>query len=229
MAEQLFDALDVEWRASSVSRSASIRLREWGDSTFAEFVTCAAIVDVINTRGDVLRSDRLLSALIARAATDDLAARMVLQALMPGLRSLAFRYRRLDSREDVAAMVIAEAFDRIRTYPFERRPIRIAANVLMDVRQSLHRIALVKVDSVPVAASVGREDEPSATRELLNLVELGVRADAVSRGDASVIVRSRILDASLDGLVSGMRPASLRQRRFRAERRLRAFALAMEG
>ncbi len=52
---------------------------------------------------------------------------MVLQALMPGLKMLMATYRWSASPEDVATAVIEAAFERIRHYPYQRRPARVAA------------------------------------------------------------------------------------------------------
>ena len=134
MEKQLFDALDVEWKRLGMSMASIKRLRGWHVVALDEFDNCADLVSAINTRGNAVQSDNLLAIVIERASKDDLAARIVLQALMPGMRSLAFRYKSVD---DAEATVVAETFHRIRTYPFERRPTRIAANVLMDVCQQL--------------------------------------------------------------------------------------------
>ncbi len=85
-------------------------------------------------RRDDEQADRCLAALVAAAAADELADRVVLQRILPGLVNIAHR------RGPVAGGV-RRAFDElagtawlvIRTYPIDRRPARVAANLLRDI------------------------------------------------------------------------------------------------
>ena len=82
---------------------------------------------------------------------DPLAARLVLQALLPGLKAVAGRLLfDADERDAVWSALLVHCWERIRRYPLERRPTRIAANTLLDTlqkttrelkRQSRHRRA----------------------------------------------------------------------------------------
>ena len=67
-----------------------------------------------------------------------LAARIVLQRLVPGLRSIARRRGRRPDDGDTQAPdlfhdLLANAWIVIRCYPIERRPFNVAANLLKDV------------------------------------------------------------------------------------------------
>lgn len=78
-------------------------------------------------------ADVVLRALVARARTDDLAARVVLQRLLPGLSAIARRQGgcmtdHLQAFDDV----LAAAWGVIRNFPFERRRRHIAAKLLGD-------------------------------------------------------------------------------------------------
>ena len=71
-----------------------------------------------------------------QARADPLAARLVLQALLPGLKALAGRLLlEADERDEVWSALLAHCWERIRSYPLERRPARIAANTLLDTLQ----------------------------------------------------------------------------------------------
>ena len=85
--------------------------------------------------GNVDEHDEYLSRLVKVASHDELAARIVLQRIMPGIVSIAVR------RAPITAGGLAGSFDLavsaawlvIRQYPIDRRPRRVAANVLMDI------------------------------------------------------------------------------------------------
>ena len=137
---QFLDQLDDEWTA--LSRSLTGRravVAGAADPALGNFMDLDAVVERIQRRGEPEDSDRILLALLRRADSDNVAARTVLQALMPGLKALMATYRWSGSREDVATAVIEAAFERIRHYPCQRRPARVAANLLHDTRQTLWR------------------------------------------------------------------------------------------
>lgn len=76
-----------------------------------------------------------LAALAARASTDATAARVLLQTLRPGLRTLGRRLALGSSFDNVDHDLLALAWEQIRTYPIDRRPSAIAANILLDIRK----------------------------------------------------------------------------------------------
>lgn len=78
--------------------------------------------------------DRYLAALVARARTDELAGRIVLQRLMPPLIAIAARRGRIvpGGFNEAFATTVSHAWILIRTYPLDRRPAKIAANLVRD-------------------------------------------------------------------------------------------------
>jgi hypothetical protein len=233
----VFDLLDGEWRRLSRDRAAAGRLATIcelaGDGSnlgdVERFVRAAAPED----------ADRVLLALVARAVDGDaLAARVLLQLLLPGTRRLARRWWALGEVDERAAAAVTAVYHRIRNYPLARRPGRVAANILMDAAHELRR-AVPRVVSVPcadpqqtpaprdLAASVRSTSEHPA-------VELGeVLRDAVSEGivgpeDAELIARSRIAGDRVADIAHrrGLRPRTLWDRRQRAELALAALATA---
>lgn len=84
---------------------------------------------------DDVDGDAALANLVAIAADDDLAARVVLQRLLPGLIRVAVRRARIVVGGSIAAFdeLLACAWMCIRTFPIERRPHRVAANLLRDI------------------------------------------------------------------------------------------------
>jgi hypothetical protein len=78
--------------------------------------------------------DRYLATLVIRAQQEDLAGRIVLQRLLPPLIAIAARRGRLTPGgfNEAFATTISHAWILIRTYPIERRPAKIAANLVRD-------------------------------------------------------------------------------------------------
>jgi hypothetical protein len=218
----VFTALDCEWERLASSRAIARRLPDvcrtaGGARTLAE-------VQRYVRRSDPAEADQVLLALVARAIEgDDLAARALLQLLLPGTRSLARRWWALGDRDERAAAAVAAVYQRIRRYPLDRRPGRVAANVLMDAARDL-RNAVPRPDA---PATEPRPDERAApvphpgvelTEVLCDAVHEGVLAPA----EASLIARSRIAGHRLSELSAdqGIPERTLFAHRQRAERRL---------
>jgi hypothetical protein len=91
---------------------------------------------VLERRRDPAAAQAVLLALAALAPDDRIAARTLLQALVPGLLRLAGTVGYGD--RSAMADMLAIAWERIRTYPSSRRG-SVAGNVLLDVRKSYRR------------------------------------------------------------------------------------------
>jgi DNA-directed RNA polymerase specialized sigma24 family protein len=230
---KFLDSLDREWAALSESAPAARTLASWGeDPALRGFTDLAAVVTRLHRRGEPEMADRILLALLCRAAVDDLAARTVLQALMPGLKSLMSAYRLTGDAEEVATAVIEAAYERIRHYPCDRRRRRVAANLLWDTRQRLWRsarkeaarLAMLEPITEKMAEEVADPDHPSSTEELVDLVSEAVRRGRLPHAGARVILLTRVADVPVEDLAtaSGVKAQTLRQHRRRAEAALAA-------
>lgn len=97
-------------------------------------------------------ADGRLAQLVAEAAHDPLAARVVLQRLLPGIISIARRRGRQRFALTIRLYdeLLANAWIVIRCFPIHRRPQRVAANLLLDIEyQTFVREArLVRVRTV---------------------------------------------------------------------------------
>ena len=233
MSMTVFSLMEEEWNELAVSKRSVRRLRRWAntDDRLAGFANLEVLRLYVHRRDQPAASDRVLAALAALAADDDLAARTMLQTLAPGLIRLACAYRGAGpSADDVANTVVAAAFERIRRYPIERRPDRIAANVLFDTRQavsrSLGRPRVREIAMAEIGAYTGAGNEPSAARELVALVDEATRRNTVTPDEARLILLTRVGDVPISRLAQeqGCLVHSLRRRRLRAESRLAAFA-----
>lgn len=226
----VIDQLDDEWRVLVHSRELRRSLRSWAREDRAlAFSSPARLVAEVERRDRHPRhADVVLAALARRAPTDDLAARTLLQLLLPGCKAMVRRYH-FGEPDERAGFVVSAAWDRIRTYPFDRRPAKIAANVLLDVRQrllrGLHR---------PEARDMALEDLPESTlptpegsqdpgAESVAMLGWAVRQGHLDREAAHLIVLTRLGGFEVNELAArqGTKPQTLRRRRLRAEERLR--------
>lgn len=92
------------------------------------------------------RDDAVLGALLQECRSgDDLAGRVVLQALLPGMVRMAGRDRSADLSD-----YVGQLWCRIRTYPLERRPRRIANNLELDTLKAVCRSRTGNVTVLPV-------------------------------------------------------------------------------
>jgi hypothetical protein len=172
-------------------------------------------------------ADRVLVSLVARAVDRDaLAARVLLQLLLPGARRLARRWWALGDQDERAAAAVAAVYERIRQYPLDRRPARVAANVLMDAGLDLRRATrgLGPTCQLPAEHSVVPVEH--AALELAHLLVDAVADGVISAADAELIAASRIAGTRLADLAArqGRHLRTLQYRRRRAEHALVAAA-----
>ena len=225
---QFLDRLHDEWLHLARSPRAVRALAGWAsDPALRDFTNLEEVVAEIQRRGQPAESDRILLALLRRAA-DNLAAQTVLQALMPGLKSLMSAYRLNGEPEEVATAVIEAAFERIRRYPCDRRPARVAANLLHDTRQVLWRdgcrerrlrLATEPLTERAVSAVASAPQDRSSTDELVDLIAEAVRLGSLRPSGARLILLTRVLDVPIDELAeeTGTKALTLRKRRQRAQ------------
>lgn len=232
MGRSLFDVLDAEWQQLGQSATAKRALKAWPIDALSQFANPNALLMEIQRRDNLERSDELLRALVAHAAKDDLASRTALQVMMPAMRTLAWRYRFDGRRRDMQGSIVVETLDKIRNYPMERRPDRVAANIARDVQhvfwQSKQRIA--DVDFVdPTSLGSIQASPMSPGYEVGELVKEGLRAGNVSADEAALIFATRVLHEPIEELArrDGLQPQSLRQRRRRAEAKLEAVGVEL--
>lgn len=79
-------------------------------------------------------ADEYLLCLVRLARHDALAARIVLQRILPPLCAVARRHTNGHGRrQDLLDDLVANAWPIIRNYPIERRPNRVASNLVRDI------------------------------------------------------------------------------------------------
>lgn len=144
MGSKLIDQLELEWERLGRSRKGAEALEHWAerDREFEHFRDLDELVEFVHRRDQANAADRVLYRLVCRGLTDDLAARTVLACMMPGAKNLTSGYLWAhDNPDEAAASVLAAMWERIRTYPCQRRPAKVAANIQLDTRQRLSRKA----------------------------------------------------------------------------------------
>lgn len=137
---------------------------------------------------DASRHEPMLTQLLVTARTDDLAARVVLQRLLAGLVSIAKRWERRHDGDPLIELVAA-AWLVVRTYPVERRPHHLVANLLGDCEYHAFRRATRRaLVQVPVdGIHLDRACEPAAVEALQELVELAAAAPDLTDLDRQLL------------------------------------------
>lgn len=232
--ETVFTQLDHEWAALTRRSSTAIALAE--ACALASVATPADLVPTVRHAGPE-QADTVLASLARRShAGSTIAARALLQLLLPGTCRLAARWWALGNAEERAAAAIAAVYDRIRCYPIDRRPSRIAANVLLDANQDLARAARKLTAegqrTAPTAPDrlVGRraEEVVSAAEELRDVIDDAVASGRVPAKWAALIIATHIEGDDLPSIArrTGTPVRTLQWRRRSAEAALVAGAAA---
>jgi hypothetical protein len=81
---------------------------------------------------DYDRKDRLLAALVRLAHTDQAAALLLVACLLPGVKARLRSHGHGVARDDSVAVMVGCLWRRVAHYPLDRRPTKIAANLLGD-------------------------------------------------------------------------------------------------
>jgi hypothetical protein len=155
-------------------------------------------------------ADQVLAALVRVGRDDVLATRIALQRVVPGLVRAADRRAagRHDRRQRVFDDLVANAWLVIRCYPLERRPTKIAVNVLRDaeyltcvrparLRSATERPVAVGAEwrrLVPCGLDGRPEDHTDAATELAGVLALATAAGVEQRDVAmlgSVVLGGR--------------------------------------
>jgi hypothetical protein len=232
----VFDLLDAEWRRLRNDRAATRRLREVGHVA-GDARNLAAVEEYVRAASPE-NADGVLLALVSRGCVsggdDPVAARVLLQLLLPGTRNLARRWWALGEPDERAAAAVAAVYDRIRNYPLARRPGRVAANVLMDAARQLRRAippAALTLSADPILDQAlhggtdpsDQDATPNPALELAELLSEAVAAQVIDAADAELIARSRIAGQRVADIARhrGAGARTLWDRRNRAEKVLR--------
>ena len=126
----------LDWDVIARSRSNIRRANDWGLSGGS-----IHHLDDVLTRSGYGQSltddecDNYLSSLTALARHDELACRVVIQRILPGLIAIGIRRGRIvpEGASFALDQLVSCAWLVVRRYPIDRRPSRVAANLLRDI------------------------------------------------------------------------------------------------
>jgi hypothetical protein len=191
----LSERLDREWRQLTRRPAVLDRARGWGLIDPGE-PPLASLDDLLARVGywtpATAEADALLLRLVGVAATDPLAARLVLQRILPGLLAVVRAEQRRCPDVDAFDLLIVEAWTAIVSYRTDTRRTHVAARLLNDARHRAftnprRRRRVVEVPCSPdgMAGSAPPAD-PSPLEELVTLVAEARRHGLATR-DVEVV------------------------------------------
>jgi DNA-directed RNA polymerase specialized sigma24 family protein len=244
--------LDREWLQLARTEIARL-LPRWHERQpqLRRFSSARDLLAFLHT-APAAQTDAPLLALLALARDDTLAGRTLLQVLLPALKVQTERIACASClRDEVWEVLLYFAWETICTYPLERRRVGVATKLVLDVlhraTRELHHRPVASYGSArlhrrPLLASecTGAEatpppdehaDEPVSQPAPLPADAVLLAAAAASvldPWDVELILRTRVDGVRLRLLAQalGLSYHALRQRRQRAEKRLREFLAA---
>jgi DNA-directed RNA polymerase specialized sigma24 family protein len=186
----LLTRLQREWDRLATAPAALATARRWhiwspdASSLDGLLLRCGYGSIVPSTGTGTDGGDVVLRDLVELASTDALAARVVLQRLLPGISAMARRNCRpgIDVL-DTADEAVSTAWTVIRLYPIEQRPTYVAVNLLREIeyqafrKERRRKCEFVATQSPAFDLLASREISPCAVDELRELL-----ADARTAG-----------------------------------------------
>ena len=229
----LIRRLEAEWQVLAPSRWLRDRLETWAsEDDRLSFDDGEKLVAAAQSRhaSSWAERDQVLAALLKRAPQDALAKRVALQVVLPGVKSLIDGVRGWDV-EERAARVVATAVDVLAwcaSEPAGTPPsFRVYANTRRRVLRSAVRDRSEPVVFVEDYAHLEHGDntpvDRGETERFDDLVAWVRRHGRVREDAARIVVLTRVAGVSVEELAAAqdVDPQTLRQRRLRAERRVR--------
>jgi hypothetical protein len=124
--------LDAEWNHLRTARASLARARTWA-VVRGELTDLGQIIDATQQGASPAGSDdATLLRLVELARHDELAGRLLIQRLLPGLISRSLAYRDVYPDLDVVELVVAGAWLAVHSFDTERRRRQVAASLISD-------------------------------------------------------------------------------------------------
>jgi hypothetical protein len=185
----------------------------------------AVVHDRVGT--DHARKDELLASLVRLARVDPEAGTLLVVCLLPGIKARLRAHGRGLDPEDAASMMVEAVWRRIARYPLDRRPAKIAANLLSDAladfiagrdRQRAWDEHTESYDAA-LGLAVGQGESVET------LWQEAERAGVVSADEVSLIDVTRLVGVPVPTVAwhLDISAAAAHKRRQRAEARLRVW------
>lgn len=232
--------LDAEWVHLRTSRRALQEARTWacpGDGLFDRTVRSVGDLDEVLLAARVggpvgAGEDAVLIRLVEHARHHELAGRIVVQRLLPGLIAGSRRYRDHHSQPDPIDIVVAAAWIAIRRYDTAARTRHVAASLISDAvfqafRQPLRRRAATEVPRSPDHFLRDAADERSHPfLELADVVRAARRAGVDEHHLELIGDLVRTGSPSITAAERQVTPRTVRNHRDRAVAGIRAVVAA---
>ena len=197
-------ALEREWEVLARGR-LRLELRAWAayEAALARFEAPDRLIGFLwDKRAASEEKDRVLLALLRRARTEELASRLLLQAMLPGLKTLAAAMLKRNpehgdpalEREELWQVLFVEMLERIKTYPLERRPASVAANLILDVKHTVlaeTRRARAAAGELPLDEPLELDEQalrPWPGVDVEGPLRRAVAAKAITAADAELLL-----------------------------------------
>jgi hypothetical protein len=175
---------------------------------------------------DYDRKDSLLAALVRLARTDERAGLVLAACLLPGVKARLRSHSYGVARDDAVAVIVGCLWRRIARHPLERRPSKIAANLLGDTlgdfidwrdRERAWTDHATLTDDDPADGLV----EADASVSPVLMWHDAQRAGVLSDGEATLIDVTRLVGVPLPVVARHLHIShgAARKRRRRAELR----------
>ena len=224
----LLSRLQREWNLLSLRRSAVERASAWklGPRSL-DSLDELLVLTGLGTGPVHPDSDDNLRRLVVLARHDDLAARVVLQRMLPGLSACAKRHSNgFDTQLDALDELLTEAWTVIRSFAIERRDRYVIKNLLRDCEYRAFlrakRKMLVHELTDPARLDRAVEQDSSIDEPLDVVVELLGRAKAAGMSEADIRMVVTLMNTSTvkqaaialcvtDRTIRNRRPAIIRQ------------------
>ncbi len=221
--------LDREWGQLGRRPAVLDRVSSWGVTT-SPFRSLDELLQLAGFKvPHCAASDEVLRRLVAVAAVEPLAARIVLQRLLPGLLAIVRREHHRDRAADAFDELAAEAWLAIVSYRADLRPTDVAAKLLNDARHRAfttprRRAGRCREEVVPPARlDLPRLPQPGSTFEELTIVLREARQCGLADSDLAT-VRDYLAGPTATAPAQTVTARTLRNRRRRSIERIRRLA-----
>jgi hypothetical protein len=249
----LFGRLNREWAGLVSLPSVSSTLRRWSrtEPELLGITSLSGLLDRVDASRGTAEDELLLALIRLTHSGQQLAGRVVLQAMLPKLVRLTAGFRGAGagvSAEEQRHAAVAVFWEVLHAYPVERRRSSVAGNLALDTLHELTRHQRMPPDEIPIGPdeldhrlSAGARHqawdhahERAVRAELLEVIAWGQRVAAITPDEAALLLR-----VYLPGTLScrradvaaelGLSEPALRQRCSRAGRRLAEAVRATAG
>lgn len=222
--------LTLEWTRLRTRPGALERATAWqlADEPLRDLDHVLALVGFRRPLDDA--TEQRLRRLVILAADDDLAGRVVIQRILPGLLAVVSRRRRMPGGDDVFDELLSAAWLTIRTFNPARRPACLAAALISDADYRAFRSVQRRRDAstIPVADVFDEQPAPhtNPSEELSRIFDEALVAGVPP---ADIELMRQLIDAPTTIELArqlDITPRTIRNRRARITDRLREVALA---